>query len=88
MSIEALQSQCDLVTGRNAELVAENAKLREQRDSIVEQLARDQAVVQACIAECHARDAFEEDDTPLTQAAFNQAVTRRRHAVGAWEAAK
>lgn len=88
MSIEAIQAQCDHLVARNALLCSENAKLREQRDTILAQVVRDQNLLKACIAECHARDAFEEDETPLTQAAFNEAVTRRRHAIGEWEAAK
>lgn len=87
-NVDSLQNQCDLLTSRNATLCDENAKLREQRDSLIGQVARDQAVIKACINEAHCRDAFEEDETPLTQAAFNEAVTRRRHAVGAWEATK
>lgn len=31
------------------------------------------------------RDEFENDETSLTASAFNEAVTRRRHALAAWE---
>lgn len=83
-NVDSLQAQADLLTGRNVQLSDDNAKLREQRDALIEQIARDQAVIQACIAESAAREAFEQDETALTQAAFNEAVTRRRHAMGQW----
>lgn len=87
-NVDSLQNQNDLLTGRNATLSDENAKLRLQRDDLIEQVARDQVVIQAYINEIAAREAQANDDSPSTRANLVTAVARRRHAVAEQEAAK
>lgn len=88
MSIEALQSQCDLITGRNSELAAENIRLRTQRDDLAALVARDQRAIQAYECEIAAREAQANDDNPTTRANLVAAVMRRRHAVAERQAAR
>lgn len=87
-NVDSLQAQADLLTGRNVQLSDDNAKLRLQRDDLIEQVARDQTVIQAYVNEITCREAQAENDTARTRAALVAAVARRRHAVGTWESAK
>ncbi len=77
--ISALEAQADHLADKNRALATEVARIRDQRDNTIQDLAKTRTVMNAIIAEGHARDVWEADpDNPAKQAAFDHAVIARK----------